>query len=359
MVGVVALGAVCELEDLDAPQRQPTLDALGYVVPRDLEAESLAQYKRLKPGTGKGSFTTRDMLLSPILMSKQRQRMVESGKPHFHLEEYADLSDGRRVMLKDDRGWSSWPRNGFDSKWRTAVGRALVRDAIWVLDPDEVDTNEVWEGWVIEGLRLSGFEVDPASVHAAPFVVEFGPRVQHELRQPKTEVEPISDADGSAVDVVAFGAVCELDYLTDPVYSPTIVGGYAFLEQPYHVDWPGRNLQSQRREMTAWGMREFHSQEFADLSNGSRVILRDDHHWDFWPLNEPGSNWKFANGRELTRQIISMLEPDDHDEWLVSMLQRLDVEGVKADPASAHAAPFKVEFGPNAQHELEQREPAG
>ncbi len=285
--------------------------------------------------------------------------MVESGKPHFRLEEFADLSDGRRVTLKDDRGWSSWPRNDYGSKWRTAVGRALIRDAIWVLGPDEVDTIDVWEGWVIEGLRLSGFEVDPASVHAAPFVVEFGPRVQHELRQPKTEVELISEAGGRAVDVVAFGAVCELDYLTDPVYSPTNVGGYAFLEQPYHVDWSGRELESQRKEMTAWGIREFRSQEFADLSNGRRVVLRDDHRWDFWPLNELGSNWKFANGRELTRQIISMLEPDEHDEWLDWILRCLGAEGVKADPASAHAAPFRVEFGANAQYELKQRKPAG
>lgn len=360
MLSVVALGAVCEMEELAGPPRQPTLDALGYVAPRNEEAESLAQHKELRKQTAGDSFTTRDMLLSPTRTSKQRQGMVDSGNPHFYLEEYADLSDGRRVMLNDDRGWSSWPLNRFDSRWKTAVGRALTRDTIWVLDPDEVDTNDVWEGWVVERSRFLGVEVDPTSVHAAPFHVEFGPRVQHELRQPNSELDviPESGASGPTIEVITFGAVCELDYSTDPVWSPASSGGYVFHELPYHVDWPDELLQAQRREMTEWGIREFRIQEFADLSDGRRVILKDDRCWDFWPLNEPGSRWKFANGRELTRQTISMLEPADSEQWFGWMMQRLDSGGVDVDPASAHAAPFKVEFGRNVQHELQQREPA-
>lgn len=359
MLSVVALGAVCEMENLVDPPRQPKLDTFGCAAPKGREAESLAQHEKLKKPTVKGSITSRDMLLSPVRMLKQRQEIAESGKPHFYLEEYADLSDGRRVILGDDRGWSSWPMNGFDSRWKTAVGRALSRDTIWVLGPDDVDTNDIWERWVIEGLRIFGVEVDPGSVHAAPFHVEFGPRVQHELQQPNLEIDVISEPGGSglAVDVVTFGAVCELDYLTDPVWSSTNGDAYVFHKLPYHVDWPDKQLQVQRRQMTERGIREFRTQEFADLSDGRRVVLKDDRCWDFWPLNEPGSKWKFANGRELTRQTISMLEPDDNDEWLDWILRRLDSVDVKVDPASAHAAPFKVEFGPNVKNELHKRKP--
>ncbi|MCY3851559.1 MAG: hypothetical protein OXF75_12310 [Acidimicrobiaceae bacterium] len=277
------------------------------------------------------------------------------------------------MLLKDDRGWSGWPqnclwpRNSRKGKWKTSVGRALAREAVWVLGPDEVDTNELWEGWTIECLGFLGVEIDPASVHAAPFIVEFGPRVQHEFRQLRhrwrrqlSSVVDLRSGSGKCVDtfdVVTFGAVCELDYLTDPVYCPTRSSGFDYHETLYQADWPVGKLQSQRDEMTAWGMRGFRAEEFADLNDGRRVVLRDGRCWDFWPLNESDSIWRFANGRELTQQTISMLEPVDNDEWFESTLQRLESEGVRVDPASAHAAPFKVEFGPNVKNELHRRKP--
>ena len=118
-----------------------------------------------------------------MMMAEQR-KTLESGELSLYTEEFADLSDGRRVVLKDDRGWSLRPFRYPDSSWKFASGRKLAKEAILVLDPDD---HERWMEWVVERLRFLGVEVDPASVHAAPFQVEFGPRVRHELRQRKSD----------------------------------------------------------------------------------------------------------------------------------------------------------------------------
>ena len=119
-------------------------------------------------------------------MMAGRRKKLESGSLSLYAEEFADLSDGRRVILKDDRGWSL-QRNHYlrypDSSWKFTSGRLLAKEAILVLDPDD---NERWIEWVVERLRFLGIDVDPASVHAAPFKVEFGPRVRRELRQRKS-----------------------------------------------------------------------------------------------------------------------------------------------------------------------------
>ena len=122
----------------------------------------------------------------PEMMMAERRKTLESGELSLYAEEFADLSDGRRVILKDDRGWSL-QRNRYlrypDSSWKFANGRKLAEEAILVLDPDD---NERWIEWVVGRLRFLGIDVHPASVHAAPFKVEFGPRVRHELRQRKS-----------------------------------------------------------------------------------------------------------------------------------------------------------------------------
>ena len=168
MLEVVALGAVVEIEDLTALPRRPMAYGsyfVGRPTPDGLGAARRPRWSSPPDG-----------------LLAERQKMLGAGRPQFYAEEFADLSDGRRVILKDDRGWSHWPVHFPYSQWKVADGRELTKEAILILDPGD---DEVWMEWVVERLRFLGIEVDPASVHAAPFQVEFGPRVQHELRQRK------------------------------------------------------------------------------------------------------------------------------------------------------------------------------
>jgi len=173
---VVGLGAICEIEDLTAAPRELTLDGWGYVfhsVP-----SKIAFFRHLRKWykflMHKDFYTTAPRKL----MLEQRQKAIKSGQTYFYLEEFADLDGGRRVILRDDRGWSFWPETPPNSQWKTVTGRELVKEAILILEPDD---DEDWIVWIIERLHFLGIEVDSASVHAAPFQVEFGPRVQSEL----------------------------------------------------------------------------------------------------------------------------------------------------------------------------------
>jgi len=175
---VVGLGAICEIEDLTAAPREPTLDGWGYVSDSAPSKMTFSQYLRkwCKFLTRTGFYTTAPRKL----ILEQRRKALESGQAYFYLEEFADLDDGRRVILRDDRGWSFWPVTPPNSQWKTVTGRELVKEAILILEPDD---DEDWIVWIIERLHFLGIEVDSASVHAAPFQVEFGPRVQNELRR--------------------------------------------------------------------------------------------------------------------------------------------------------------------------------
>ena len=172
-LSVVALGAICELEDLTGPPRLPTCDAAVLdPIPHSTVQDSTRAIRHQQ------FFTT----VPSKMMQAQRKEWLESGTLAFYLEEFADLSNGQRVILKDDRGWNGSYRESRDGPWKLITGRELTKQTILVLDPDD---EVLWMEDVIEELRLCGINVDPASVHAAPFRVEFGPRLQSELRQRK------------------------------------------------------------------------------------------------------------------------------------------------------------------------------
>ncbi|MCY3911613.1 MAG: hypothetical protein OXF99_08855 [bacterium] len=122
---------------------------------------------------------------------------------HFSLTEFADLSDGRRVNIRDDRGFSgslhafnwdpdtgevkdaSWrPGSRLESlvsdPWRFETLESLTRSVVAALEPDD---DQEWYEWVVVRLGSLGIEVDPASVEAAPYRVEFCSRVLEELEK--------------------------------------------------------------------------------------------------------------------------------------------------------------------------------
>ncbi len=347
MVEVVALGAVVELADpVGSGATVEELDAT--MQPRD---------------GGYGPVPSK-MLLA------QRSRMAKTGRPHLYAVEFADLSDGRRIVLRDDRGWRHWPPNTPASRWRIANGREIAKMAILILDPDD---NDDWERWVVEQLRSAGVDADPASVHAAPYQVDFGSRVQHELRQPAAMNEP------HRTEVVALGAVLEL---ADPIDLDAAVDelvaiiesrdGYyrlvpremqpaeqvrraeADIPHSYYCTVPREMMLATQVRRAKAGIPDLSAVEFADLSDGRRIVLSTDRGWNHWPVNTPASRWKIANGREITKRAILNLDPDDNDDWESWVIEQLRSGGVDADPASVHTAPYQVEFGARVQHELRQ-----
>lgn len=161
------------------------LEALGAVIELD-------GARRREPGVVelRADMQPRDGGYGPVpakMLRSRRNRLAQSSIPHLYAVEFAELSDGRRVVLRDDRGWCHWPPNTATSRFKIANGREIVKMAILILDPDD---NDDWERWVTEQLHTAGVDVDAASVHAAPYRVELGPRLQHELRLLANDTSP-------------------------------------------------------------------------------------------------------------------------------------------------------------------------
>lgn len=161
MLNVVTLGVHCDIEDLQtAPRRQKFARQAGFA--DDPNADSQTS----------------------ILAESERKKLLAEGEAHFLLKEFADLSDGRRVILKDDRGWSRWPPKRGNSAWKRCTGRELTQYVLKVLDTDDHDE---WHQWVLDQFRSLELDVDASSVHCAPYVVEYGPDVSNELRKHNQE----------------------------------------------------------------------------------------------------------------------------------------------------------------------------
>ena len=122
---------------------------------------------------------------------------------NFSLTEFADLSDGQRVILSSDRwfggtlhavDWNpetgevrdaSWHEGSelealVSDQWRFTTREGLTKSVIAALDPDD---DQEWYRGVVEQLGSQVFEVDPASVEEAPNQVGFGNRVLEELQE--------------------------------------------------------------------------------------------------------------------------------------------------------------------------------
>lgn len=166
------------MEDPSAPPRVPILDG------RDDDISSAEAEEDATKSDSMSRSSRRRGFVGQVAPSNMRVSNFEESSEFelssFYAIEFADLSDGRRVVLRDDRGWFSWPVNSRNSEYRRACGRELAKYAISCLDPDD---NEEWAVWVVNRLHALGIEVDPTTVHSAHFLVEFGPLAQRELRE--------------------------------------------------------------------------------------------------------------------------------------------------------------------------------
>jgi hypothetical protein len=113
----------------------------------------------------------------------------------------AVLSDGRRIMLLDDRGWGG--QLGFYGEWRREDREAVERRGIWAnqtrwemeqsarvaVGPDEPFDDHKWEDmeadhWnaLAKDLQCQGIEVTAAELEALPHEVELSERVLARIR---------------------------------------------------------------------------------------------------------------------------------------------------------------------------------
>lgn len=206
VVSVVVVGALCELDDddtymlpfvYDCPALRPRV--VAPLVPANAEPlDSETELPPLRRWFERGSerqlrrwfdHATPDHLGGyqhrPITYQNRRiayrQRRREGDS--LHVTEFADLSDGRRVVLRNDRGYgciwgdSPGPRPGVT---RQSVAED-VRDFFVQLEEDRATSPE----WVVDLVaRLYDIKIDLASVEAAlqaPRHVEFGPRLLQQL----------------------------------------------------------------------------------------------------------------------------------------------------------------------------------
>ena len=171
-LSVVAIGAVCEIDE-----REVVVVGSAAQESESCEQNRLQQSTEAVKSRGRKDFYT----LTSIRMHRtQRAAKHESERLNFCLQEFAELSNGERVVLRDDRGWPGWSHAHSKSRWKHITGQELTRRVLTVLEPDDYDE---WMMWICERLNQLGIPTDQATIRAIPFLVEFGPRIQRELKE--------------------------------------------------------------------------------------------------------------------------------------------------------------------------------
>ena len=103
--------------------------------------------------------------------------VLSPGGIHFRVEEFAVLSDGRRIRLHAERGFTL---SGGVDPWEFLTLANLEADVRTTVLPDDAeDTGEdhPWE-WLCELLRVQGIDASAEQLRAVPYVVEFSDRLR-------------------------------------------------------------------------------------------------------------------------------------------------------------------------------------
>jgi hypothetical protein len=112
------------------------------------------------------------------------QYSASPGGTSFRVVEYAVLSDGRRVTLLDDRGWTQWSHGLGAAEARQLRAEDVRRDVLNVVLPDNAETTGEDHEWdhFVERLRDAGVDVPRDQLRRLPYRIVFGDRLQAELR---------------------------------------------------------------------------------------------------------------------------------------------------------------------------------
>ena len=208
MLSVVVFGVVCELADDDpyapifrydpapAPRRVEGPDQIAAPAPDTAQTRRRfrGQFEyvgavRQIPSWG----AVRQIPSWQRRWEKDRERRRPSVGVSFN--EFADLSDGRRAILRSDRGFS-WSSSHSPDPWHGETRESLAHEVRDYLAAEEEDCCPISPESVVELVqRYYDIEVDAASVEAAlklPRRVEFGARVLEELSRHEPSTRPSS-----------------------------------------------------------------------------------------------------------------------------------------------------------------------
>lgn len=201
MLRVVVFGAVCEVPDVDRDgRRSPTVYFNSPTVPETAEPAggTEAAGDRAEPdpsavptgrgrfrGRSEGFFTTPDHAPRwQRLLERRREEQQRRTHGSVSFSEFADLSDGRRVIMRNDRG-INWSWSDGQDPWSDVTPESLAGEARDYLQAEEEDCCPISPESVVEHVRRRyNLEIDVASVQAALLVprrIEFGARLLREL----------------------------------------------------------------------------------------------------------------------------------------------------------------------------------
>jgi hypothetical protein len=98
----------------------------------------------------------------------------------FVVHEFADLTEGRRITLHEDRGFT------ISAQWRYLTLDDLERDVRTTVLPDDDDTQDEhpWE-WLAELLHVRGVDATAEELRLVPYNVVFSERLRARLGSPR------------------------------------------------------------------------------------------------------------------------------------------------------------------------------
>jgi hypothetical protein len=142
-------------------------------------------------GTQKGPLVSGDVPVPSELPSwpgEAIENLVEDFKQgiSFDVHEFADLDDGRRLTLHEERGFTISLRASTgpapSDQWRYLTLEHLERDVLTTVLPDDDDTQDEhpWE-WLAGLIRAHGVEATADEVRVLPYDVVFSERLRARL----------------------------------------------------------------------------------------------------------------------------------------------------------------------------------
>jgi hypothetical protein len=160
-VTVIGLGAWCDYVTEDEER-----DRLGRLVPTDVVVRPNSE--------------PRPAAWAPIDESAVEEALENFRRGlHFRVQEFADLADGRRLTLHDERGYST---SGPADPWSFQTVESVRADVLTTVLPDEDDGEEHPWKWLVELLRVQGVDASTDELKQVPYRVEFSERLRAKLQ---------------------------------------------------------------------------------------------------------------------------------------------------------------------------------